>query len=88
MRGCAISSKRELCSLVERERREGLPVLSTKRGHGGYYLPADRTETEACVKRLRTEAASINAIADALEDVPDAALSSNDNATPYPKKDR
>lgn len=36
-----VQTSRELRQMVERERRDGALILSTVRGRGGYYLPAE-----------------------------------------------
>lgn len=50
--------------LIERERREGVPILS---GHNGYFLPGSEAEKAACVRSLRHRAGEIFATARAVE---------------------
>lgn len=50
--------------LIERERREGVPILS---GHNGYFLPGSEAEKAACVRSLRHRAAEVFATARAVE---------------------
>lgn len=63
---CALhlDSTRELRRIAEVERRLHRPVLA---GNTGYFLPADDMDVIRYVKRLRGQAAAINAVADALE---------------------
>ena len=51
--------------LIERERRAGSPILSDNAT--GYYLPATREETAACVRSLRHRAGEILRTAQAIE---------------------
>lgn len=50
--------------LIERERREGVPILS---GHNGYFLPGSEAEKAACVRSLRHRAGEVLATARAVE---------------------
>lgn len=49
---------------IERERRQGVPILSDNRR--GYYLPAEEQEITACVRSLRRRAREILRTAQAL----------------------
>lgn len=53
-------NKRQLQTEITREREAGVPILSTCRGEGGYFLPAEgeqgQRETEACLRTLRARA--------------------------------
>lgn len=65
---CALhlDSSRELRKVAEMERKLHRPVLA---GDTGYFLPADEMDVVRYVKRLRGQAAAINAVADALDEV-------------------
>lgn len=65
---CALhlDSSRELRKIAETERKSHRHVLA---GDTGYFLPADDMDVVRYVKRLRGQAAAINAVADALEEV-------------------
>lgn len=56
---------RTLRRQIERERRQGVPILSDC--VGGYYLPGSPAERDRCVKSLRRRAGEIEATADAIE---------------------
>lgn len=64
IRALHLNSTRELRKIAEVERKSHRPVLA---GDTGYFLPADDMDVVRYVKRLRGQAASINAVADALE---------------------
>ena len=53
-------SKRQLQAEITKEREAGVPILSTCRGEGGYFLPAEgeqgQKEIEACLRTLRARA--------------------------------
>ena len=51
--------------LIEQERRAGSPILSDNAT--GYYLPATREETAACVRSMRHRAGEILRTARAIE---------------------
>ena len=65
---CALhlDSTRELRRIAEVERRLHRPVLA---GNTGYFLPETETDITGYIKRLRGQAAAINAVADALDEV-------------------
>lgn len=58
-------SGRDVRRRIEKERRQGIPILSDNAS--GYYLPLDETEIEVCVKSLRRRAAEIMLTASAIE---------------------
>ena len=53
-------TQRQVVMEVSRERANGVPILSSCRGEGGYYLPADgeqgQRETEECLRTMRSRA--------------------------------
>lgn len=51
--------------LIERERREGVPILADNAS--GYFLPASEDERAACVRSMRHRAAEILITARAVE---------------------
>lgn len=51
--------------LIERERREGVPILADNAS--GYFLPASEDERAACVRPMRHRAAEILITARAVE---------------------
>ena len=51
--------------LIERERREGVPILADN--ESGYFLPASEDERAACVRSMRHRAAEILITARAVE---------------------
>ena len=57
------ASARDLRLMVERERRNGALILSSVRGHGGYYLPSEgeagRTELRAFDRTTTARIASL-----------------------------
>lgn len=70
---CALhlENTRELRKIAANERLLHHPVLA---GNTGYFLPETETDITDYIKRLRGQAAAINAVADALDEVkPDAA---------------
>lgn len=44
-------SHREIVAAVSHERKQGIPILSTTKGNGGYYMPNE--EPEEALKELR-----------------------------------
>lgn len=64
IRALHLNSTRELRKIAEVERKSHRPVLA---GDTGYFLPADDMDVVRYIKRLRGQAAAINAVADALE---------------------
>lgn len=66
IRALHLDSTRELRKIAETERKSHRHVLA---GDTGYFLPADDMDIVRYVKRLRGQAAAINAVADALEEV-------------------
>lgn len=58
------SKPREVTRQIERERRQGVPILSNG---NGYFLPADTDEVKACVQSLRNRAKEIRLTAAAIE---------------------
>lgn len=65
---CALhlENTRELRTIAANERLLHRPVLA---GNTGYFLPENETDVKGYVKRLRGQAAAIDAVADALEEV-------------------
>lgn len=65
---CALhlGNTRELRKIASAERLSHRPVLA---GDTGYFLPETETDVRGYVKRLRGQAAAIDAVADALEEV-------------------
>ena len=65
---CALhlGNTRELRKIASAERLSHRPVLA---GDTGYFLPENETDVKGYVKRLRGQAAAIDAVADALEGV-------------------
>ncbi|MCD7770403.1 MAG: hypothetical protein LUH36_09875 [Oscillospiraceae bacterium] len=61
--------KRTIRRLIERERREGSPILSDN--VHGYYLPSTPEEKAVFVRSMRGRAAEIMATADAVENCDD-----------------
>lgn len=56
-----LRSQRDLRLAIERERRGGALILSTVRGHGGYYLPSEdptkaRAELSAFIRTVNARA--------------------------------
>ena len=64
---CALhlGNTRELRKIASAERLSHRPVLA---GDTGYFLPETETDVRGYVKRLRGQAAAIDAVADALEE--------------------
>lgn len=58
-------SGREIRRRIERERREGTPILCDNKA--GYFLPASEQEVTDCVKSLRRRAGEIMKTARAIE---------------------
>ena len=56
---------RTVRKMIERERRQGVPILSNNRS--GYYLPGEDGEIASCVKSLRRRAGEIFKTARAIE---------------------
>ena len=54
MAGCG--NVRDLRALVSQERQQGAVILSTSRGGGGYYLPADAEEVQEFIRTLDARA--------------------------------
>ena len=50
---------RQVRKLIEQKRQRGIPILSTSRGRGGYWLSEDISEIQAFLKesenRIKTE---------------------------------
>lgn len=55
---------REVTRQIERERRQGVPILSNG---SGYYMPGDDDEVKRCVLSLRNRANEIRLTAKAIE---------------------
>lgn len=54
------TERRGISLLVERERREGMPICATcDSSNPGYYIPESRTEMEHYCNRLRHRAGEI-----------------------------
>lgn len=66
IRALHLESTRELRKVAEMERKLHRPVLA---GNTGYFLPETETDITGYTKRLRGQAAAINAVADALDEV-------------------
>lgn len=66
IRALHLDSTRELRKIAAAERLLHRPVLA---GDTGYFLPETETDVKGYVKRLRGQAAAIDAVADALEEV-------------------
>ena len=58
-------SGREVRRQIEKERRQGTPILSDN--VSGYFLPQDETEIMLCVRSLRKRAKEIVRTAQAIE---------------------
>lgn len=58
-------SERDVRRRIERERRQGVPILADN--YRGYFLPADEDEVTACVQSLRRRAQEILRTAKAIE---------------------
>lgn len=54
-----IGSKRDLCTVVQKERSEGALICSTKCCGGGYYLAESAAEVEAFVQTFSNEARAL-----------------------------
>ena len=59
-------SEREVRRLVERERLEGTPILTSTEG-GGYYLPASPDDTARFVASMRSRGIKTLQVAQAVE---------------------
>lgn len=59
-----VKTSRELRQIVERERKNGALILSSVRGRGGYYLPAEGAASKAELQSFaRTTTARIKSLA-------------------------
>ena len=58
---------RELRRQINAERLQGAPILSTRAGCGGYYLPGNQNETKEFCHTMRSEAAALLKVCDAIE---------------------
>lgn len=56
MRACGLMSKRELTNQIARERENGIIILSTTAGNGGYYLPKNREEVQQFINSMEARA--------------------------------
>ena len=64
-----LKDAREVASLVEQERRRGVPICaSCDNRNPGYYLPASSVELEEYCRSLRGRIGEINRTLEALED--------------------
>ena len=65
-----VKTSRELRQLIERERNNGALILSSVRGRGGYYLPAEGSASKAELQAFdRTNTARIKSLAKMLRAV-------------------
>lgn len=58
---------RKIRRIVEKERRNGAPILSSAGGVTGYYLPGNVEEVERFVKSMRSRAREITRTANAVK---------------------
>ncbi|MCR5092812.1 MAG: hypothetical protein K6B72_02450 [Lachnospiraceae bacterium] len=52
-------STRDICSMVQYERRNGVPICSTTGSPAGYYLAATKQEIDYCCAELFTKGGEI-----------------------------
>lgn len=68
-RTLGLKDAREVSSLVEQERRRGVPICaSCDNRNPGYYMPASSVELEEYCRSLRGRIGEINRTLEALED--------------------